>query len=394
MSAETSLVGVADPASPRRLSWILFRYITREFLLPLVCCLLAFVVLFLVDDVFDVLGDFLEAKASFRDIVHYFAILQPLNLVNVLPMSILLACSFMVHNLGRHHELTAIRSAGLSLLTCGLPIWLLALLLSGVSFWVSESLAPVSSRRAEEIRVRWTESESRRERKAKLAFNNTGAKRDWFFEFFQREGTQRGVLIKQFREDDAPDWELQAARAEYRDEEWTFYHGVIRHYDLAGRLPEGRDIRFSTYTPVRGVLDGEAEARFRKNIDESPGMILNHLRPVHELSVRRMLRILSLNPSMPQTARDVYVSTVWYRISFPFSCLIGAFLGFSLSLTLERGGALAGFAMAVGLMVLYYVISQLFLVLGKNGYVPPFVAGCLPTLGFISWGVWDLFRKR
>jgi len=384
-----------DQPSTRRISWILLRYIAGEFLLPLVCCLTAFVMLFLINDVLDVLGDFLKANTSLRDIVTYFLILQPVNLLNVLPMAILLSASFMAYNLGKHHELAAIRAAGLSLLTCGLPVWLIALAMSGVSFLISENLAPKASQRAEEIHERWTDSKARSERRAKLAFSNTALKRDWFFEYFQCDGEKRGILIKQFREDDAPDWELQAARAEYNEGNWAFYEGIVRHYDLAGRLPEGQEQHFNSYIPSQGILDGEFnDQRFRKPIEESPRMILNHLRPVNELSIRHMRRIMALNPGMPETARDVYISTIWYRISFPFSCLMGALLGFSLSITLERSSALRGFATAVGLMVLYYVVSQLFLVLGKNGYVPPFVAGCLPTSGFVTWGMWDMYQKR
>lgn len=395
MRKDTIQSADVDAWSQRRLSGILFWYLFREYALPLVCCLSAFTVLFLINDVFDVLGDFLKSEVPLREIIWYFVILEPVNLLNVFPMSALLSASFMVTNLIRHHELAAIRAAGLSLVRCALPVWLTALSLSGVSFWVGESLAPWSIQRSSEIRDFWTESSSVKRRKGKLAFSNSASRRDWYFEQFQSKGIQHGVLIKQFREDDAPDWELQADEAEYVGGEWVFRHGVIRHFDLAGRLPEGEDQLFQEYRPVEGLIDARvAGNRFRKPIDESPGMILNHLRPADELSVARMLRIMAANPCMPRTARDIYLSTIFFRISFPFSCLVGALLGVALTINWERSSVLRGFALAVGLMAVYYVSSQVFLVLGKNGYVPPIIAGSLPTVGFLSWGCWTMYRKR
>ena len=79
----------------RRLSPTLLGYIAREFLVPLCCCTIAFLTLFLVRDVFDVLGDFIKAEgASAGSIAMYFVYRQAANIPNVLPMSILLSCSF------------------------------------------------------------------------------------------------------------------------------------------------------------------------------------------------------------------------------------------------------------------------------------------------------------
>ena len=45
-------------------------------------------------------------------------------------------------------------------------------------------------------------------------------------------------------------------------------------------------------------------------------------------------------------------------------------------------------------MVLYYLVCQLFVVFGKNGLLPPFAAGCLPTLLFAGWGALAMYQRR
>ncbi|MCK5802801.1 MAG: LptF/LptG family permease [Lentisphaeria bacterium] len=385
-SARQTETGTREDAGAvsRRVSSILFWYISREFLLPLGCCLIAFAALFLVRDVFDVLGDFLEAKEQGRavlgDFLRYFALQLPVNLPNVLPMSVLLAASFMVGMLTRHHELTALRAGGLSLLTCGLPIWLSSLALSGVVLLLSECFAPGCEDKAQQMLRTWTESEEHRAEHTQLAFSNPDAHRDWFFESFHREGRQSGVLVKQFRPDNTTEWELRAAWAIHANGSWAFHNGLLSRFDPEGRLPIGEDEVF--------------EIRRMPDLDETPLRILNQLRPVDELSVARMLRVMEMNPSMPPRARSTLVATIWFRLTFPLSCLIGALLGVGMTIRHERTGVLGGFALAVGLMVVYYVASHVFLMLGRNGYVPCPVGGALPTLLFLVYSAWGMYRKR
>jgi lipopolysaccharide export system permease protein len=368
----------------RRLSPTLFFYVTREFAVPLACCLLAFTALFLLNNIFDDLPDFLKARGrgegALSDLVTYLLILQPLNMVHVLPMSILLAASFMTAMLCRHHEMTALRAAGISLFVSGLPVWILSFLLSGATLWISEDLAPECAAQAELMREGWTASPKEKRREARLAYHNAGEKRDWFFEEFVLKKAYRGILVKQFRPDDTTEWELQAAYAEYRDGKWIFYDGARSFFDSDGKLPVGTEMPFETLSP--------------EQVSETPRQILNHLRPVEELSIAGILRMFRFNRTIPERTRQVFLTTIWYRVCFPFSCFIGALLGVGLTSTTERSSSLRGFAEAVGIMMLYYMISQLTLVFGRNGYLPPAIAGGGPTVLFVGLGLTILYRKR
>ena len=84
----------------------------------------------------------------------------------------------------------------------------------------------------------------------------------------------------------------------------------------------------------------------------------------------------------------------FYRISFPWACLIAVFLGIPLATKNERTGSLMAIISAVVVIVAYIVVAQVFMILGKGGIIPPFIAGTLPTLGFIAYGVWRVFFDR
>jgi lipopolysaccharide export system permease protein len=372
---------VPPPSVSRRTSGTLIRYVACQFIIPLCCCVGGFAALFLISDVFDVLRDFLEVRASLATVVTYFLLRQPVNLVNVLPMSLLLSSCFMVSMMGRHNEVTALRAAGVSVMRWCLPVWGIAILFSGLAFLLNERWATKCSVRAEELLEETTTDAKLRERgRAKLAYHNHVAHRDWYFQAFSRDGDKLGVLIKQSHPDGRSKWELRAAKASFGDGNWVFSDGSVTRFDSEGALVEGPEVHFETHS-----IDG---------LDERPADILSSMRPAEELSVRELLRVLRVNRALPVATRNASLTMLWYRLSFPTSCLIAALLGIGLSVTPERTGALKGFATAVGIMVLYYVADQFFLLLGKNGVLPPLIGGSLPNVLFLGWGCREVYARR
>ncbi len=370
---------------PRRGSRILFRYMTREFVVPLVCCVVGFLAIFLFNAVFDDLPDFRRRDGTWLagrgELALYFLLLQPANVANVLPMSVLLSTCFVISRMGRHHELTAMRAAGIDMVHAALPIWLGAALLCGASFWVSEQVAPACSRRAVSIYQTRTESPERLHRQAKLVFHNPGGRRDWFFEVFQAGGLHRGVFLKQFTPSDRIDWELQAATAEYRDGRWLFHDCEVVLFDPATQLPaEDAPRRYETFE-VPGL-------------DETPERIVNHVRPAEHLSAWGIRAVLEANPDLPERIRRALRASFWFRIASSLACLVGALFGVGLSLVADRGGALRGFSYAVAVMVSYYVMGEVGLVLARAGHIPVLAGTCFPVLAFVVGGALLVRARR
>jgi len=370
------------PPSPRRrFSPTLFAYMARSFLHPLLGCVAGFCILFLIADVFNSLDEFLEARASVVDALSYYLLLVPRNLVHVVPMAVLLAVSFMMSGLTRHREITAIRGAGLSIGRVMMPVWLLAALLAGALFWLNESLGPRCLARAEALKERVTRGDEQpRPAGVCLAYRNRQARRDWFFERFDPNGRQYGLTVKQLGDAGQPVlWELRAREAVYADGRWTFLGGSRWRYDNGELLPTAEEA-FETLT--------------EPGLDERPADIFSSLRPVHELSAWQIARVLWLERDLPSSTSRLLATTMWYRLTMPLSCLIAALYGVGMSLGRERAGALRGFGLAVGCVVLYYLVSQVSVLLGRHGGLPPLLAGILPAAGFAVDGLRRLHRRR
>src|SRR5690606_27310565 len=59
-----------------------------------------------------------------------------------MPLAVLLSALITFGNLGEHFELTAIKSAGISLLRILQPIFFFVLLLTGIAFYINNKLVP------------------------------------------------------------------------------------------------------------------------------------------------------------------------------------------------------------------------------------------------------------
>jgi lipopolysaccharide export system permease protein len=77
--------------------------------------------------------------ATFGRLLFYFALL---TIPTALPLAVLLSSLMTFGNLGEFFELTALKSAGISLTRAMRPLLIVAVAISGFSFWFNNSVAP------------------------------------------------------------------------------------------------------------------------------------------------------------------------------------------------------------------------------------------------------------
>ncbi|HYG33933.1 MAG TPA: LptF/LptG family permease, partial [Clostridia bacterium] len=133
---------------------LLDRYLLRELLVPLGFCLSGFLLLWVSSDLISELGSFQEKKLLPGEIVEYYLVKMPSFIVIILPIALLLALLYALTNHARHHEITAIRAAGVSLWRLSLPYFLVGLICSLVLFALNEFWVPDSDEKADRIENR------------------------------------------------------------------------------------------------------------------------------------------------------------------------------------------------------------------------------------------------
>ena len=361
------------------------RYVFREFMIPFSILLFAFIFLFLIGDIFSDLDDFLSHKASFWTAARYFILKIPGNVRFVLPISILLACMYTLANFGRNKEISAMRSSGLSLVRCGFSIFCVGFVVMLVNFWFNEQLVPYTEQAATFIREKTRKPDYEERMYQMIQYRSADGQRDWLFQKFDRDGIQHNIILKKYafnkKGEKNLEWDIRAEKAQYLDGKgWVFFNAVRTPYHHQLKLP-GNPEKFA-----------ELEIS-EKEIPEDPDKIANEIKTPEELPSWVIYNILKENTSMVPSLRNVYKTLLYYRLAFPMVCFLCVFLGLPLAAKNERGGIFLSIITAVAVIVVYQLFTEVFLVLGKKGFVPPIVGGLAPTVAFLLYGWFFVIRK-
>jgi lipopolysaccharide export system permease protein len=150
---------------------IVDKYMVKGFLGPLIWCIVLFVVMAIIIDVFSFIDDIVKFRIPIFSIVAFYFYYTPTIFLQITPMAVLLSAIYVLSNLNKHNEITAMRSSGISLWRILMPLLLLCFLISAVVFIVNDKVIPVSSRVASLIRREELESQKRKARQEKVVEN-------------------------------------------------------------------------------------------------------------------------------------------------------------------------------------------------------------------------------
>ena len=354
-------------------------YILREFLIKLSILVLVFVILFILSDVFNDLDNFLEGKSPMSDFFTYLLLKLPGNVRFVMPIAMLLGCMWTMAAFGKNLEVTAMRASGVSLFRCGGSILLVGFLMTMLNIYFNEALVPYTEREALVLKAN---TSNKAIEQNMLTYRSPDSQRNWFFRSYVNGQKNSGVMLKKYRESNSLEWDLAAQRAEYKPGEgWLFHNVIYTPYSRDG-LMQKRSIRHKTY-----LLPAE-------QAPESDDDIVNAIKDEEELPTWVIWSLVKRNPDMATRMQNIYMTVFYYRLAFPWACFLAVFLGIPLATKNERSGNLLALIMAVIIIVIYIVIAQIFLVLGKQGLLPAPIAGLMPTIAFVAYGYCKVFYHK
>lgn len=357
----------------RKFSPCLLRYVTAGFAIPFIGALLGFLAIFIIVDVLNDINNFSEHQVPFAQTALFFLAKQPPNLTNIIPISILLGASFMTLMMGRHNELTAMRAAGLSLMSCALPVWIISLASCAVVFAINESWGASCAKFTARIEANYLERDTISQ---SASFYHPKELRDWTIDKLSKKGTSERVTVRQFRADGSTDFLIVAQRASFSEGNgWIFEDGYIQHYNQDG------------------TVKGEVFEHIRKDFTESPQTIATYSVNWSIMNLKELANVLKDDIIASQNILLQIRTVFWHKIFFPLASIVAALFGVALTISTDRVGGMKGFACSVAIVVLYYVAGQFFLQFAQRGWLPPFVGGAMPSLLFLIAGICTMWKK-
>jgi lipopolysaccharide export system permease protein len=377
---------------PRTLSEmrLLDRYLLREVLVPLFYCLSGFLLLWMSCDLINELKSLQEHKLHAIDIAEYYLVKMPEILVMILPIALLLALLYTLTNHARNNEITAIRSAGVSLWRLCLPYFAVGLLASMVLFALNEFWVPRSSAAADQILARRSPPKTSfgRDKLVKWGFTNARAGRVWQIGVYD---VKTGEMInpKVFsKQRDGSYLLLSAERGVRTNGVWTFYRAS--------------EYRYPAQTNSLPILLGETNVALRPQFTETVEEIQSEVRigrgsaltkaKQADIPIVAIANYLRLHPRPAQAAP--LFTKLHGRLAAPWTCLVVVLIAIPFGAASGRRNVFVGVASSILICFSFFVLQQLSLALGAGGHVPSWLAGWFPNMAFGLAGLWMTARVR
>ena len=279
----------------------------------------------------------------------------------------MIAVLILLTLLERRQELTAFKAGGISLYRVVVPILLIASVVAGAMWVLSESVVPDSNREAKRLLDRIKGRETAR--------STLSGGRQWllsrdgesFYSFLQfDDATESMVRFSEFTVDDSMElrFHLVAQRVTYDNGSWYAQSGWFR------RIKTDDSSEF-------GVISGREEI----GIPEGPEYFARERRLPAEMSVGELRA--HIDELIESGHRPARLLVRWHqKFAYPLSAFLMVFL--ALPFGLNRGGrrvtTMQGIAIAVVLGIAYYVAVAFFGKLAEAEVLPAAIGAWAPVI--------------
>ena len=369
------------------------KWLIEQLIPPLIFSISAFTVVSLsVGVMFDLIRKIVEFGLPLTLAIKILFLKLPGFLVLSFPMSVLLSTLLTYGKLSSHSELLALKSLGIKTSRFIVPAIIIAIFMTGLTFFFNNSLVPYSNKLAE-ISMRDGLGKSKIIETGNDVFfpgygsltdpktNKTSERNNYLTQiFFSRvveNKIMKNVTLLDFSRIGNKQV-LSAERASFSQEKsgWIFNNGKIVNFS-----PDGQTsiINFEEYFYPLG---------------DGPLKVSEIQKDANDMTIAEAIAAKNIyeNAGNIKEARKMKVR-IQEKFTLPCACLVFGLIGSSLgSKSNLRSSKSQGFGLSVILILIYYVMSFVFSSFGVTGLLTPIIAAWLPVLISLGGGIY-LLRK-
>ena len=384
---------------------ILDRYLMRQFCFALLFSLMAFWVIFLVVDLVEHVDKYIDKQASISLVIKYYVYYTPYIVVLSLPVAMLLSCLFSLGQLAKHNELTAMKSAGISLYRILLPLLALSFLISVSVIGLGTSVVPLTYQKM--MYVRTVEIEKGRHQMNTIISNLFVQGEDGrifhLATYDTKAKTGSDALVQRFEENRLKE-EIRAKRARWENNGWVFENGVERIFtepsveSESPRVPDKIESDSFPHDSAHRNLTEAEEYRpfdrlFRLDLKINPEALTRRKKKSDEMGYFELAEYVELKKRSGQVVAKE-TTDLHLKIAFPFVSFIIVLFGAPLAANPKRSGLAIGFAVSLFISFVYYTLIRMSQSFGYSERLPPLLAAWAANILFAILGTILLLKSK
>ncbi|MEJ5348605.1 MAG: LptF/LptG family permease [Desulfosoma sp.] len=362
------------------MSWILYRYIILEQLVPACLCFLGLLMILVTGRLMQFLQYLTSASVSTADIVTVMALALPKLALYALPMASLMGTVVGFVRLSADNEIIAMRSAGLSFRQLAPPVLALALAFTALSFYTSTQILPTANRELKST----LKSLSRAVIPALLRegrFIDTLPNMVFFFNRVEpSEQTVRGVLIHDARN---PHTHVTITAREAVIRERSDGKEIILHVRDGMLSRMGKDLKTSqtiTFQNYDLVLSLDTLLGSNKEVSWTRGE----------------MTLAELSSAMMKTQNLRYALEWHKRLALPFACFCLGMAAAPFGVLFAQGRRMTGITLGIALFLAYYLLLSAGNALSEQRVIPAVIGIWFPNAvtGLLAVFLWMKADRR
>ncbi len=378
---------------------LLDRYLLREFLVPLGYCLGGFVILWDAFQLFSELHSMQEKGLRALDVVGYFFFKTPEFFLVVLPVALLLALLYTLTYHARHNEITAIRTAGVSLWRLCLPYFVVGFASALALFAVDEFCAPIASETAEQIltrRVHRRLSVEERQQIKNVDFVNSprsGERRVWHIGIYNLVTGEMNNPVLTWDFPDGSSLLIRADRAVRTNQVWTFYRvRQLEQTTPTNAFPVKRPS--ADVMPFPKLSETPRDIKNQISINESLNLNSGNRTRKADIPIMEILNYLRIDPNPPSSIRPKLYTKLHGRFAGPCACVVVVLIAIPFAAGPGRRNVFVSVGASISISFVYFLLQQMGFALGETGRLAAWLAAWFPNLLFAFTGLWLMARIR
>jgi LPS export ABC transporter permease LptF/LPS export ABC transporter permease LptG len=357
------------------------RYILSEISVPLLLGFFVYTFILLIQVIFKSADLLVRSEASTSLVLKLFALSLPAIVVLTLPMALLFGILIGIGRLSADSEITALRASGLSLFTLYRPVALLSLFILGINLYLMIEILPRGNKAFSDLRYNILEKAALSEIKPNSANVVFGGRLLYIFGGETKDHLWSKVFI-------ADSVANPANTAITADSGYAVPAADGDESLLVLKQATSHRLDFAKVDNYDLLLQDDYQIRLTTGLQGAAGVIKRSLR---ELSFSELRQRAT---SSDQHGRNLISIEIQKRFGFPFACVVFGLVGMPLGIVGARSGRSAGFALSIGIIVIYYVVFNTGEESARDGTIPAWLAVWLPNILFAVAGIWMLTTRN
>ncbi len=380
---------------------IIDRYLGKQVFSSTVIAVLVLTLVLVLGNLFKEIFDLLVDKNLPLDsVLKFVAYILPFSLIFTIPWGFLTAVLLVFGRLSADNELISLRGAGLSMGRICRPVFIIAILLAGLSLWINTRVAPTAQGEMKRALVKMVQNDPLSLVEADKVVTEFAPN----IVYAQRKNGKvlEGLELLQLKENmRGLETYMRARKAEmgYNPKtqklELTMTDQEAIKPAAVPEIPEklDKDGKLVTHDEIEpgGKNDLLNLALSLENLNKSANEEKNSTLPTP-----RLLEKLETGDELDATARCEVRTEIHKRYSFSMACITFALIAIPLGVTAQRRETSIGFALSLVIAIVYFLFIIIADTYSDSPGAYPYLLMWIPNVFFILVGsvlFWRLSRR-